>query len=316
MNIGANPVALSDALQHALAEEARGYCCVLVDRRLRPLGDEHPLCAPGVARAVASPNSRRLDRQLCPELFALDTSRLEPSLALSACIDEALVELKPHSLRSGAGRRIAGFVQTGPLPETMARHLGSLLVQRRPGAEGSVLTALHIYDPAVLWWLWPRLADTQRRAVLGPARAWWLLDPAGRWRILSTSPSHTQRAPALELTPAQWTIVHGVGALNAVLRDLLLESEPLSAPALSLLQQRAFEGLQRAHASGWSASHDLRTYVRTALTGHPRFDSHPRVQQLLQDRAPDDRLSALIDGVTAEEWRCVAAELDAKGAAT
>ncbi|WP_341676413.1 DUF4123 domain-containing protein [Niveibacterium sp. SC-1] len=312
MSCRTNAAALNDALQHVLAEEAAGFCGVLVDRRLRALDDEHPLRAAGIAHAVATPNGRHLDPQLCPELFVLDASRLEPSLALSNCIEEALVELDADSLRSGAGRRIAGFVQAGQSPQTMARHLGRLLVQRRPAPHGSVFTALHVYDPAVLWWLWPSLSDTQRGIVLGPARAWWLLDPVGRWHVLDTSSPHDPGTHALELTLSQWTLVQGIGALNAVLRHLPLES--LSAPALAALQQRAFEGLQRAHASGWSVSHDLQTYVRTALTRHPLFDRHPRVQQLLRNRTPDDRLAALIDGVTEEEWLSVAAQLDTNAA--
>lgn len=301
----------SDQLHRAIERSGVRTFCVLVDSRLRPLEDDHPLVSLGGPSVRVKPRDNRVDAQLCPTLFALDLSRARDSFTLQSCIAEALVERAPESVNAGNGRRIAAFLMADAPIERVAQHLGQSLVHRAPSASGShVWTQLHFYDPAVMWWLWPTLTGVQRQQLLGPIHAWCLLDPIGAWQTLDCSQrDDAQVSATLLLDEKQWPDVRGIAALNAALRDCLGAGAGPSAASLALYQRTAFDALRRAHRHGWHAARDQSAFVLKALTVSPLFDQHPKVQALLAARHADASFQRLIDELGDADWQRIRADM-------
>lgn len=308
-------LALSEQLHRALARNECQSCMVLVDTRLRPLEVDHPLVSLPVSHIPVAPSDPRVDVRLCPLLHPLDTGSAKQSLALQRCIDEALNELVPDALNSGAGRRIAAVLVSDAPPNDIARHLASHLVQRSPASSTarSVGTLLHFYDPAVIWWLWPLLTPAQQAALLGPVREWWLLNPLGHWVTLSTRASPNPEPHRLALTLEQWNDIRIIGALNAALRSYVSSEEGVE-PHIDQIRQTALAASRRARATGWTEPSDIAAFVFKALTIAPDFDQHPRLAPLFAARASDDRFNSVVDKLTDADWQRVRSAIQPQGA--
>lgn len=297
--------ARSDALQRSLASEADGRCLLLVDPVLRPPTPEDI----GWARIaelrklpvqVAHPD---VDRSYWPLLAPLDTGTFADSELLGQSVRDGLVELQPSRLEGGDGRRIGGWITSRAPHDEVARHLASSMLHVHP--DGYTVW-LRLHDPAVMWTLWSVLGSVQRAALLGPIHTWHLLDPTGELLALSTSLKGVRiRRERLRLTPAQWSDMENVAALNMALRV----RAPHDEHPLAQRRMDALDALRRARGMGFGDERDLTAFAQRAITVHPRFDQHPLVTQRLQAREPDDYFTGLVDDLSDQDWQRIAVDL-------
>lgn len=304
--------ALSNQLHQLLAKQGPGLTrsFALIDARLRPLEEAHPLNANSVSCVRIDPRQSRLSAELCPCLYPVFSDTVSGSVALAQSVREARDELQPDSLQHGSGRRICAWLQSEATASDIARHLAANLLHRHP--ESSAVTMLHYYDPAVLWSLWTVLTDTQRCAFLGPITVWHILDPHGNLLSLThpAATPPTQHA-TLFLTAAQWKMLPCIDALNEVLR------EPEKLPAQFLLRsidtQRdgILASLRCAQNLGLDRKKDLAAFARTAIRHGADFHRHPDVSQLIARLGPDDYFCAAIDELDDAAWHQIKQDLHA-----
>jgi hypothetical protein len=111
-------------------------------------------------------NHPRFDVSLGPYLVQLDLAKSADADVLRASVESAWDAWGSGQLLACQGQPIAGWVEAGVEPKTLARHWAMHChLHRRSGYS----KLLRFHDPSVREWLWPTLTATQRRALLGPA---------------------------------------------------------------------------------------------------------------------------------------------------
>lgn len=293
---------------HALAL-ADAPMLVLTDTRLRPLESGHSLCAQGIASARLHPAHPKFDRRFAPLLHELDPTLSSHSFALAESIEESLAELNAESISQGSGRRICGWLQsTAPL-DAVAHHLAAILIHRTPDRAGDAM--LNLFDPAVLWSLWPLLDDSQRSALLGPIEAWHLLDPRGAFLTLAMPRTQHPGGGDLRLPPELWPEFEHITAFNGLLREWPSLPPEIRSMPLANAHRHALSAMRHARQCGIHERADLQAFARLALRIAPRFYTHPRIEALLARVAPDEHFSALASELSAEDCQQLQRELAA-----
>ncbi len=297
-----------DELHRELAQSSSGICHLVYDPALIPLGSDEDtvswLLENQPARSINIAGAK-LDREVLPLYRPLITSQSQGSGILASSLAVSLRELQVQSLQRGIGRRIGGWVQTTE-PDAAFGHLGRSMLQRRP--EGT-LVWVRLHDPAVLWALWPLLSVRQQACLLGPLMAWWLHDPAGHLQVLRVQCASSE---PLVLAPEQFPLVDGIHAVNSALRQRLAahgDSAAVSSEQALHWRQSAFAAIRRARQHGLSDERDLSAFCNHALLTHPRFDEHPRIAGSLSRREAGQYFTQLVDDVSEDEWRLIAAEM-------
>ncbi|WP_374422616.1 hypothetical protein [Chromobacterium sp.] len=225
--------------------------------------------------------------------------------ALADSIAQALAEAEPDALALGQGRRVAGWLEIAGSAKLAAAHIGRQMIRRNSNGETHLL---RLHDPAVSWALWPLLNTAQQHGLLGSIKRWWLLDPAGE--LICLQPAQTVAGaprPLSRWEPALWEDLARIGPLNRALlawRELAPECD---GGKLETARLHAFSALRHASALGFDDEEDLSRFALHAITVHPRFYLHPRVQALLAEREADDFYSGLTDSLSEADWAAIAA---------
>ncbi|MGR2662825.1 DUF4123 domain-containing protein [Chromobacterium haemolyticum] len=225
--------------------------------------------------------------------------------ALADSIAQAQAETEPDALTQGQGRRVAGWLEIAGSAKLAAAHIGRQMIRRTPNGETHLL---RLHDPAVSWALWPLLNAAQQRGLLGSVSRWWLLDPAGE--LICLEPTQTVAGaprPLSRWEPDLWEDIARIGPLNRALlawRELAPECDDGKLESARL---HAFTALRHASALGFDDEEDLSRFALHAITVHPRFYLHPRVQALLAGREADDFYSGLTDSLSETDWAAIAA---------
>ncbi|WP_249605310.1 hypothetical protein [Chromobacterium sp. IRSSSOUMB001] len=225
--------------------------------------------------------------------------------ALADSIAQALAEAEPDALAQGQGRLVAGWLEIAGSAKLAAAHIGRQMIRRTPNGETHLL---RLHDPAVSWALWPLLNTAQQRGLLGSVSRWWLLDPAGELVCLEPA-QQAARAPRLpsRWEPGLWEDIARIGSLNRALLAWREQAPECDADKLETARLHAFAALRHAGALGFDDDEDLSRFALHAVTVHPRFYLHPRVQALLAGRAADDFYSGLTDSLSEADWAAIAA---------
>ncbi len=246
-----------------------------------------------------------------PRWFALNLAHARDAHILSHSIAWALNERQPHQLRAGMGRRVSGWLLTpdDDLIHAAASHCARLMLRRAPGSPGHFLLRLH--DPAVLWAVWQILTPEQKSEWLGPIGRWLFLDPAGELSLLEGSaPRQNEPVGSLShpLSAQQWQDIQNITPLHRAIQSLLA-AEPTGSAPYKRWFQSGLQALRRANTHRLNDLHSLSLFAELALTRHPDFDQHPRVQQLLMQREADEPLGGLLSDLTEQDWRSIAVDL-------
>ncbi len=248
-----------------------------------------------------------------PRWFALHLDRALDAHILNHSIVWALEETSPQNLRSGQGRRIAGwFIAAEPTVQAAATHWANLMVRRMPHAVGWQLLRLH--DPAVLWAVWQTLHQEQHALWLGPVHHWHLLNPVGELSCLAPS-AHAQyvngQASIPELSAQQWQDMQNIGPLHQAMQRLDASTRA-SATEFKQKFQTGLHALRRAKQLKLDDPHSLSLFAELAMSRHPLFDQHPELQQVLQQRAPNEPLGGLTCDLTEQDWQRLICEINAQ----
>ncbi|MDR2213856.1 MAG: DUF4123 domain-containing protein, partial [Pseudomonadales bacterium] len=303
---------ISNELHLQLADRPTGKLLLLLDPVLRSIAEGDAL-AEGLGALTSTPVKfvrYGIDPSHRPYLLELDTLTLAGSDYLARSVYEALTELQPAALRTGAGRRIGGWLASKAPPAQVAHHLASVMITHRE--DGSAFW-LRLHDPAVLWWLWNLLEPAQRRILLGPIETLWLLDPAGQLVVLRGAPGQEPVQPALflplGLSAQQWQDIENIESLNVALRQW--GGATAHPEQLDSLCTAVRNTLRRARACGFSDRRDLAAYALCALRVHPAFDTHPHMRERIEARGEDDYFTSLIEEFEDEDWQRIARECEA-----
>lgn len=308
---------LAEALQTAYVDYRRhhsaGRCVLILDPALRDLAT-HPDFAACLAQKKLSPAALprlvwqphyNLQSAHQPYLIELDLDVYADAEILSCSLDFAHVDWQADSVVQGRGHRVCGWVFTDQSTVELASQWGRRLIQ----TDGFHRRFLRFYDPAVLPRLWPLLSLAQQHCLLQPAQQWFMLDADGSTlHCYALPPLPDEASPSvtadLALTNAQWQAVQTFAIVNQLVTQWPIEhhGQQLNAGQQKLLQ----DALVRAIRYGLRDSADLKAFGRHALTVHPRFDNHPRIQALLQQVTPQLFYAGLASELTESDWQVIA----------
>jgi hypothetical protein len=227
-----------------------------------------------------------------PYLLELDLSTPEGIEALELSIRVAFEDRRPESMAEGLGQRVGGWLASSASLDEVAAHWSRLVLQRNDSGNACVL---RFYDSRALALLWPILSPVQQQTMLGPVRAWHVLD-AGARPIVHLVPSDG-RANFM-LSAEQWQEIQRHGLVN---RALALHAQACGRQPEPNEIEVAVAAAARAERHGLIDRNDRLVFIGHALAWHPQFDSHPKVLQLLGRRARDDFYTGEIEQLSANE---------------
>lgn len=227
-----------------------------------------------------------------PYLLELDLSSPTGADALTQSVRVAFEDRRPESMAQGLGQRVGGWLASHVSLEGIAAHWSRLALQRDASERACVL---RFYDSRALALLWTVLSQVQQQTMLGPVRAWHVLDASARPSVHLTSPD--SRADFI-LSAAQWLEIHRHGVVN---RALALHAQACSRQPEPGEVEAAVAAAARAERYGLIDHEDQAAFIGHALAWHPQFDLHPTVSQLLGRRAADDFYTAEIGQLSADE---------------
>jgi hypothetical protein len=190
------------------------------------------------------------------------------------------------------GQRVGGWLASSASLDEVAAHWSRLVLQRDDSGRACVL---RFFDSRALALLWNVLSQAQQRTMLGPVRAWHVLDACARPHVHLASPD--SRANFM-LSAAQWQQIHRHGLVN---RALALHARTCGRQPEPGEIEAAVAAAARAEQYGLIDRDDLVAFIGHALAWHPQFDLHPKVLQLLGRRAADDFYAGEIGQLSADE---------------
>lgn len=303
---------ISDALHRAVANSEHQTLWLAMDGSDQPLPDIDGGDWSSTCKCVEI-NLRHpeIDPRWQPRWFALNLAHAQDAHILNHSIAWALDERQPRHLRAGMGRRVSGWL-LAPDDDSIhaaASHCARLMLRTAPSSPGHFLLRLH--DPAVLWAVWQILTPEQKSEWWGPIGRWHFLDPVGELSLLE-APAQRQNEPigslSHPLSAQQWQDIQNITPLHRAIQSLLA-AEPTGSAPYKRWFQSGLQALRRANTHRLNDLHSLSLFAELALTRHPDFDQHPRVQQLLMQREVDEPLGGLLSDLTEQDWRSIAVDL-------
>jgi hypothetical protein len=295
MNEDARIESLNVALTEWFSQHRNMRCFLAVDPSQRDLNrgdvdDRPPFASLPRADVVIShdafPESHR------PYLLELDLSTPAGVDALRQSVRVAFEDRRPASMAEGLGQRIGGWLASHASLEEVAAHWSRIVLQRDDKGRACVL---RFYDSRALTLLWTAMSQAQQQAVLGPVRAWHVLDVRARPSVHLASP---ELRTNFMLSPAQWRDIHRHGLIN---RALALHAQTRDRQPEPGEMEAAVAAAARTERYGLIEPDDCVAFIGHALAWHPQFDLHPKVLQLLDRRAVDDFYTAEIGQLSAGE---------------
>lgn len=286
---------LNVALTRWFSQHRDMRCFLAVDPSQRDLtrhdvNDRAPFASLPRADVViahdAFPKSHR------PYLLELDLSTPAGVDALAQSVHVAFEDRRPASMAEGLGQRIGGWLASHASLDEVTAHWSRLVLQRDDKGRACVL---RFYDSRALALLWAVLSQAQQQAMLGPVRAWHVLDARARPSVHLASPE--SRANFM-LSAIQWHDIHRHSLVN---RALALHTQACGRQPEPGEIEAAVAAAERTERYGLIERDDQVAFIGHALAWHPQFDLHPKVSQLLSRKASDDFYSVEIGQLSAHE---------------
>lgn len=227
-----------------------------------------------------------------PYLLELDLSTPEGIAALALSVRVAFEDRRPDSMVEGLGQRVGGWLASSASLDEVAAHWSRLVLQRNDSGRACVL---RFYDSRALALLWTVLSPVQQQAMLGPVRAWHVLDAGARPIVHLTS---AEPRANFMLSAAQWQKIQRHGHVN---RALALHARACGRQPEPNEIKAAVAAAARAEKYGLIDRDDWVSFIGHALSWHPQFDSHPKMLQLLARRSAEDFYTGEIEQLSASE---------------
>lgn len=154
----------------------------------------------------------------------------------------------------------------------------------------------------------PTLLDPAQWALLRTGVSDWAVpDWHGRLTWLPPAEDVSSAVPSLRLRPAQHAQAQRLDAVNATLASIVRQGGRVDLETA----QRAdalVERFDRDYATGYT--HDRILFAVHGLQVHPRFDEHPAVAAALRGASGPYGIATALNGLDAEAWARITAELD------
>lgn len=273
---------LNNAVKEWFSRYRDMHCYLAVDPSQRDLagndGADSELFT-SLPRADVIVDHDAFPKTSCPYLLKLDLSTPAGIHALEYSIYIAFEDRRPDSMAAGLGQRIGGWLASSASPDEIAAHWSHLVLQHDDSGRAC---ALRFYDSRSLALLWTVLSQVQRQAMLGPVRAWHVLDARARPTIHLAS---AELRTAFILSAEQWRQIHRHGVIN---RALALHARTCVRQPEAVEIETAIAAAMRAEQHGLTDREDQLAFIGHALAWHPQFDVHPKVSQLLRLKPADN----------------------------
>lgn len=195
-------------------------------------------------------------------------------------------------MAEGLGQRIGGWLASRASPEEVAMHWSRLALQCDDNGRTCVL---RFYDSRAMALIWATLSNIQRQAMLGPVRAWHVLDASASPTVHLASSEPRQD---FTLSNVQWQKIHRHGFIN---RALALHARACCRQLAPGEIETAVAATERAERYRLSDRDDWVAFIGHALTWHPQFDLHPKVLPLLEEKADDEFYTSVIGQLTGDD---------------
>ncbi|RQZ10385.1 DUF4123 domain-containing protein [Burkholderia sp. Bp9031] len=279
-------------------QQRKSRCCLVVDPSQRALpqsGEGAPSFHDQPSAVVEIAHEAFADDHR-PYLIELDLSTSEGVALLIESVRLAFEDRQPDAVAKGLGQRIGGWLASEATLEYIAGHWSNNVLQIDDQGRRC---ALRFYDARALSLMWPILSDAQKRALLGPVKAWHALDACAKPCVYA---SETVLRTELDLTDRQWPDIHRHGLINRALalHMLATQRQPRSSEV-----ETAITSATRAEQHGFVDREDKIAFIGHALTWHPYFDRHPSVAHALRQRAPDEFYTAAVGELSEDEIEAI-----------
>lgn len=269
-------------------------CCLVVDPSQRPLpqSDEGAPSFDDQPSAVIAIAHEAFPGDRCPYLIELNLSTSEGVALLVESVRVAFADRQPDAVAKGLGQRIGGWLASDAALEQIAGYWSDNVLQIDDQGRRC---ALRFYDARALSLMWSILSGGQKRALLGPVKAWHALDARAKPCVYA---SETALRTELDLTHRQWSDIHRHGLINRALalHMLATQRQPQSSEV-----ETAIASATRAEQHGLVDREDKIAFIGHALTWHPYFDRHPSVAHALRQRASDEFYTAAVGELSEDE---------------
>lgn len=280
------------ALKKWFAPRTDVHCLLVVDPSQRDPAEDDGSALADLRRIEVVVDHEAVSPAHYPYLLELDLRTDSGQRALEESARLAFRDRRPQSMAEGLGQRIGGWLGSFASPGEVAAHFSRLALQRD---DRDRLCLLRFYDSRSQALLWPMLSPVQRQALLGPILAWHTLDAVAA-PVIRDNPQG--RREDFELEARQWQAIHRHGIVN---RALALRAYERDRQPTQHEVDAAVAAADRAGRYGLTDDEDSVAFVCHALSWHPEFDMHPRVQALLASRPDGDLYAERIDALSADE---------------
>ncbi|VWB35654.1 DUF4123 domain-containing protein [Burkholderia lata] len=289
---------MASVLRAYFSQQRESRCCLVVDPSQRALpqsGEGAPSFHDQPSAVVEIAHEAFADDHR-PYLIELDLSTSEGVALLIESVRLAFEDRQPDAVAKGLGQRIGGWLASEATLEHIAGHWSNNVLQIDDQGRRC---ALRFYDARALSLMWPILSDAQKRALLGPVKAWHALDACAKPCVYA---SETVLRTELDLTDRQWPDIHRHGLINRALalHMLATQRQPRSSEV-----ETAITSAARAEQHGLVDREDKIAFIGHALTWHPYFDRHPSVAHALRQRAPDEFYTAAVSELSEDEIEAI-----------
>ncbi|WP_423383599.1 DUF4123 domain-containing protein [Burkholderia sp. LMG 32019] len=289
---------MASVLRAYFSQQRESRCYLVVDpsQRALPQSDEGASSFDDLPSAVVEIAHEAFPDNHRPYLIELDLSTSEGVALLIESVRLAFEDRKPDAVAKGLGQRIGGWLASEATLEHIAGHWSSNVLQIDDQGRRC---ALRFYDARALSLMWPILSEAQKRALLGPVKAWHALDACAKPCVYA---SEAALRTELDLTDRQWPDIHRHGLINRALalHMLATQRQPRSSEV-----ETAIASATRAEQHGLVDREDKIAFIGHALTWHPYFDRHPSVARALRQRAPDEFYTAAVGELSEDEIEAI-----------
>lgn len=288
------------ALQNYFQRNREMQCLLIVDPQPsdlpEPKGkhnlDDLPRTVVPIAHE-AFPESER------PYLLTLNPRLPQFGAWLAESVRVALADRRPDVIARVPGQRIGGWLAT-PAPvsaDEVATHLSRQVLQVDDRGK---TCALRFQDSRALALLWPVLTLMQKETLLGPVKTWHAFDAGAR--LAAYAGLYPKMLDDLSFKPQQWSAIRRHGLVN---RALALHIAAIGHQPEPETVDVAVSAAARAEQYGLVERDDKLAFIGHALSWHPHFDAHPRVQEVLRNVSPDEFYVAGMSELSIDEIEAI-----------
>lgn len=245
-----------------------------------------------------------LDPIISPCLFKLDLTDSEMEILLKQSIYLSFEEKQINNITAGQGRVICAWLFSTFNGDYVANYLAKTCLQHHHQEQ----YFFRFYDPAVLPACITLLSKSAQQRIFAPVSHWVLLNGDGELNSYQFLEQKRFYSGALGITDSEFTALEHISIENRVLLDYRINYENQPRYNEAMARDIIRNAFNNAIANNVTNKDDLRLFAYQALTIHPMFFQHPKVQKQLTFRN-NDRYQQRISELQ-PEWTKIRQDLE------